>query len=441
MPSPTPGTLEHPQETTYGRLSAAVADYVYHLRLISRNARLYLLGSFLIGVNFHVFNLLLNLYLREFGFGEAMIGQVTSARAVGMTMIAIPGAILLSRVRLKPILLTSVALVALFSVFITTYEQLSYLMLFSFLSGVAFAFYRVAGGPFFMRNSTPIERTYLFSLSFGMMILAGMVGSLGFGHMVTWLADRSGDIIAAYRYTLYTGIGVGLLALIPFAMIKSAPPSAEENRISISWDQLRRRGGFYLRISIANFLVGLGAGLIIPFLPLFFRDRFGLDPGTISIYYSCVQFSMFAGLLAGPVLVQRLGMVRTVVVTQLISIPFMLILSYSMVLPLVVAAFILRGGLMNLGVPIVNNFGMELSEKVEQGLVNAFLMLAWTSSWMVSNALGGILIEKYGYTSTMNITIALYIVSSVIFYWLYRDAEVKTESYPRWIILREEKCQ
>jgi len=413
------------------------ADYLKHIKLFSRNARLYLIGSFLMGVNFHVFQLLLNLYLRDLGFSEGQIGYVVSSRAVGMTLIAIPAALLLSRIKLKPVLLTACLMFAIFSYFITSYQTLSLLIGFSLLSGAAFTFYRVGAAPFYMRNSTPNERTHLFSCAFGMMLLAGMAGSIGSGRMVTLIGDMTGDIILGYQYTMYLGIAVALLALLPFGLIKSARPSRDENRITVTWDQLKQRGGFYLKIVTSNFLVGAGAGLTIPFLNLYFRDRFDLSPDTIGLYYFVVQFSMLVGTLSGPVLAKKFGLVRTVVITQIASMPFMLMLSYSFYLPLAFVAFVFRGGLMNLGAPIVTNFGMEISEKEEQGLVNALLMVSWTSSWMFSAAIGGSLIEKYGYTVTINVTIILYVIATTAFYCFFRKAERKSEEASGWIIARE----
>ena len=412
-------------------------DYITNIKLFSKNAKLYLLGSFLIGINFHVFQLLLNLYLRELNFEESQIGFIISSRAVGMTLIAIPAAMLLSRVKLKPVLLGSCILFGMFSFGLSSSTSLEMLISFSMLSGVVFAFYRVAGGPFYMRNSTNKERTHLFSVSFGMMIMAGMAGSAGSGQLVKIIGDHFNSVLLGYQYTLYIGIIFSLLALIPFAVIKASKPSDEENKINISLKQFKERGGFYFKITIANFLVGLGAGLIIPFLNLYFRDRFHQDASSIGMFYFYVSFSMLAGSLAGPIMAKKFGLVRAVVITQFLSIPFMFIMSYSLVLPLVVVAFILRAGFMNLGSPIVTNLGMELSEKSEQGLVNALLMVAWTSSWMISAAIGGYLIDNFGYTFTINITIGLYILSSTTFYFFFKDAEIKTDTPTRWIIAKE----
>ncbi len=419
-------------------MKASLREYAVSIKLFTKNARLYLFGSFLIGINHSVFQVLLNLYLKEQGFPEGEIGLIASAGAVGMTLMAVPAAILLSRVRLKPILITAVLAGATFSSLVISSHILSLILLFSFCNGMAFTYFRVAAGPFYMRNSSPRERTHLFSFSFGSYILSGMVGSLGAGRLSTVLEASAGSLVQAYQYTLFTGIGISLLSLIPILLIVAHSPSGEENRIIISKEQIRKRGSFYIKICFANFFVGMGAGLVIPFLNLYFQDRFSVSVQSIGIFFFLVQCAMLIGTMSGPLLAKRFGLVRTVVFTQLASIPFMLTLSYSYVLPLAVFAFIMRGGLMNLGVPIVTNLGMELSDKKEQGLVNALLMVAWTSAWMISSAIGGHLIELYGYTFTMNITIGFYVVSSIAFYQFFHNTEVREVGSHGWKLVREE---
>ena len=418
----------------YDRLRQGLNAYLSSVGSFSRNARLYLIGSFLVGLNFAVFELLLNLYLKELGFAEGEIGYVQSSRALGMTMIAIPAAMLLSRVKLKPLLLVCCVLLASFSYGLSTWTQFEYLIGFGLLVGMTFAFFRVASGPFYMRNSTPKERTHLFSFSFATYLLAGMVGSLGAGNMVTIITEQTGNIMVGYQYTLYAGLATSALAMIPLSLIKAAAPSAEENRINLSWEQFRRRGGFYFRITFVNFMVGMGAGLIIPFLNLYFRDRFGLAPDRIGFYFIILQFSMLAGTLCGPLLTPRLGLVRTIVITQLASIPFMLTLSYAYSLYLAVPAFVIRGALMNMGVPVNTNFCMELCEKSEQGLVNALMMISWTGSWMVSVAIGGHIIEKYGYTVVLNVAVAFYLLSTLTYYTFFSRVEKRKPAGAGWYI-------
>jgi len=426
-------------QVSSGNSNSTLKNYLSSLRLFSRNARLYLLGAFLVGINHQIFMLLFNLYLKEMSYGEGDIGRIASGRAIGMTLAAIPIAILISRIKLKPMLLIGAVMFASFRFALTEFQEFEILVGFTFLSGMAFSVFRVASGPFFMRNSTQQERTHLFSMSFTMMLLAGIVGSLIAGNLVEQIAMITGDILTGYRYALYLGVLAGLCAIIPFSMIRSTGPKSDERKITFSIAQFKRRGKFYFQICLANILIGSGAGLIIPFLPLYFQDRFDLEPNRIAFYYFLSLCGMAIGTLSGPLLSQRIGLVRSVVITQLFSIPFMLILAYTGSLLFAVPAFIIRAALMNLGVPISANFAMELSDKDEQGLVNAFLGVSWTGGWALSVALGGGLIEQYGYTITLNVASLLYIISALLYFVMFRKVEKRESDDGRWCVPQVER--
>jgi predicted MFS family arabinose efflux permease len=409
-----------------GRIVRPVKDYWFHLKLFSRNVRLYLLGSFLLGLTFSAFMLLLNLYLREMYASEAFIGSVLSGNALGMTLAAIPAAIILRRVRLKKILISTTIIYVLAIVMLTHLPVTDFLRLISFVSGFSIAFYRVAASPFFMRNSTPKERTYIFSLSFGTIFLSSMIGSVVFGKLVAILSGYFGDIISAYRWTFVVSAFLGILAMLPFTLIKASDPAKEEIGSAFSFKLLRKQKNLYFKLIFPHFIVGSGAGLIIPFLNLYFRDRFGQPPDKIGLFYTAVHTTMVIGILAGPVLVRKIGMIRAIVFTQLMSMPFMVVLAYTYSLPVAFGAFLVRGTLMNLGIPIGTNFGMEMVSKKEHALVNALLMISWSSSWMISTAIGGRLIEAFGYTLPLMIAVGLYFISSMTYYIFFRNSEGKT---------------
>ncbi|MCK5126748.1 MAG: MFS transporter [candidate division Zixibacteria bacterium] len=409
------------------QIKKGAVTYLKDLRLLTPNARKYLTGSFFIAMTFSSFMLLLNLYLRERSYGEADIGSILSAGAIGMTLVSVPGALILSRVKLKPILLTANIMYPIFGL-IAVYSLNFWAIWFAYLfAGMSMAFFRVASSPFFMRNSSPKERPYLFSLSFGIMVIAGTIGSFAFGNLVHFFADNLGyDSIWAHRLAMTVGISMSLFALIPFSLLKMPKKIPAEDKLNLSKKMLLSMKGKLLRLTLPYFVVGTGAGMIIPFLNLFFRDRFGQSPDEIGYYFGVVNLTMFIGVMAGPVLVKKIGMVRTMVYSQLASIPFMLILAYSYYFPLVFVAFLFRGALMNMGHPIGNNFAMEMVPKSFHGIVNALLMLAWTSSWMVSTKIGGIVIENYGYTLSLNIAIVLYVISSVMYFISFRNSEKHT---------------
>lgn len=401
------------------------AHYTESLRLLSRNAKLYLLGAFLFGLIHASYQLLFNLYLRERGLSEAMIGGVLSSTATGAALMALPAGILLFRMKLKPVLILAVLVYAGSIALLSTWENTSALWLFAFGSGVAMTFFRVATNPFYMRNSTERERPMLFSLGFAMMTLSGALGSFGGGYLVAFFESATGDPVLAYRYALYVGISLGLLGIIPFLLIKAKPPSESERKLILSWKIVRERLPLYSKLFTPFFLVGLGAGFIIPFLNIYFRDKFGKGAEVIGLYFFGVQAATFIGAMVAPALVRKIGRMRTVVFSELASVPFMLLLVYTGDIYLAVFAFLIRAALMNLGQPVASNFSLELVSRQEHGLVNSLLFMAWTGSWTISTSVGGILIERYGYEIPMIITASLYTLSALLYFAFFRKDEFK----------------
>jgi MFS family permease len=409
------------------RIIDIILDYWGHLKLFSRNARLFLVGIFFVGLNFSIFSLLLNLYFKEIGFTEDLIGEVLSLTGWGMTIVSVPAAFMIPKVQVKKILIISVVFAGIFSLLQASFVERTQLLVASFALGMTSSVARVAAAPFLMRNSTPKERTYLFSLNFGIYLLAAIIGSLGGGYLPNLFSHYVGSGAIAFRYSLYLSVFLSVLALIPFMMIKpdeKREPLAKDKK---DWDKklLTERGILLFKLCLPFFIVGMGAGLVIPFLNLYFRDRFLLSAKTIGIFFALLQFFMLAGILIGPLLSKKIGMIKTIVSTQLSSLPFMLVLAFTYNLPLAVVCFLFRGTLMNMGQPISTNFAMEKVKEKEQALANALLMLSWTASWAASANLGGRLIKAYSFTPPLLITVGLYIISSVLYYFFFCSEEDK----------------
>ena len=78
---------------------------------------------------------------------------------------------------------------------------------------------------------------------------------------------------------------------------------------------------------------------------------------------------------------------------------------------------------MNMSHPINRNFAMEVVEPHQQAFTNAVMEMSWGVSWMVSTQIGGLLIEHYGFSLPMLITVVLYFVSSLLYLLFFHDYE------------------
>jgi predicted MFS family arabinose efflux permease len=365
----------------------------------------------------------LNLYFRELGLSEGLIGRILSFQALGTVLMAVPASMLAVRFRLKRILTLAVVIVVTACTLLVTQRPVGVLMAAGCLTGAGYIIHNVMAAPFFMRNSTPQERLHLFGVNYALEVLASVAGVAGGGWLAAHLGDALGSRLLGLRFTLLIAAGLLSLAVIPYLLIQSPDPPKERAHGFRVWRV--KRPGLLVRLLAPTFILGCGAGLIIPFLNLYFRDRFGLESWSIGRIFAVSQGLTAAGFMLGPVLARRFGKVRTVVTAELTSIPFFITLAFTRNLGLAVTAFWFRGTLMNMNHPVTANFMMEAVDPEDREFTNAGKELAWSSSWMISTQVGGWLIERHGFDVPMMVTVALYLTSSTLFWSFFHDYERK----------------
>jgi len=403
-----------------------LSEYWTQVRGSGRNPKLYLVGVFLFGLGQSMFTLIFNLYLRSLGYTDSGIGQILSKVSIGAAVAALPAAFLFRRAPARALLVLAGALTALGYTLQATFRAPELLLLLSFVTGMVITVFRLSIAPVIMRETGSSARPFLFSAAFGVLFASAIVGSIVGGALPRFFHAFLGEEQAALRATLYVGCVLTLLSTVPFfAMTEPAgsgtrpPPTALmqiRDFLEIDW-------GLHLRLLLPAALVGLGAGLIIPFMNLYFRDRFGLSEGEIGALFAVMQGFMVVGNLFGPAVSRRIGLVGGVVATQLASVPFMVVLALSGNFPLVAAAFFLRSGLMNMNQPLASHFAMEVVSERDHAVTNSLLSLAWFLAWSLSADIGGALIERKGYTEPLLIAAGLYVAASILYWVFFKDVE------------------
>jgi predicted MFS family arabinose efflux permease len=291
--------------------------------------------------------------------------------------------------------------------------------------------FRLSIAPVIMREAAPESRPFLFSASYTVLFLSAIVGSTLGGflpHLFRLVTDSDR---LALRFSLFAACALLLASTIPFAGMKARAPVEAAGRTGGRRDRvlaaLRELAevdwGLHAKLIVPSLLIGLGAGLIIPFLNLYFHDRFGLDEAAIGLLFAAMQGFMVVSNVFGPTISRRLGLVRGVVLTQLASVPFMVLLAASHWLPVVVAAFFLRSALMNMNQPLASHFAMEVVPERDHAITNSLLALSWFLAWSVSADIGGAMIERVGYTQPLLIAAALYVAASVLYWLFFRRVE------------------
>jgi len=388
-------------------------EYFRHVAAFTAPARFYLSAQFFYAVGQTAVWVLRNLYFKEKGYSEDVIGETLAVSSFGAVLVVLTMSRFMDRMKLRGFsCLGAVALSAGLAGAAMASSKLAVLG-FCFLSGVGSAQLELGTAPFLARHSAAGERPYLFGVSTALSPLAGLLATLGIkGGAVAW-----GENIDTYR-TLMVAAAIATSLSIPafLGMRERAPEPAPRERTGFDWKTAAR---FF----VPEALIGLGAGLTIPFINLYFRERFHRGAGEIGLYYTGAQALVMVAFLAAPLLARRFGPVKTVVACQLSSIPFFLALALTTSLPVAVAAFLLRHACMNMVHPVGSHFAMEVINPGERVRVNGLKQAANKIAWVVANAFGGWMIAhtrlvRDGFATTMFVTIGLYIVGSAL-YWKF----------------------
>ncbi|MBU4486315.1 MAG: MFS transporter, partial [Candidatus Delongbacteria bacterium] len=370
------------------------------------------------------FGLLFNLYLKVTGKGEGTIGHVLSIGTYASVLMIFPAAYLVKRISIKPVLLVvPVAMSIGYSVAIQA-QSLQMIMAGVAISGFAGAFSSVIGGPLLMQTSAERERTHLFSINHAVALLSGITGNLVAGSLPDLMGKMGVSLAAGYKTAIFIHLVIALVSLIFYAKIKI-------NNISLTEGKEINKFNFKLKtpkkllayLAIPPMVIGLGAGMTIPFLNLYFKTRFLLDSNNIGMLFAFAQLFTIGGALLAPMLARRFGMILSVILSQIISLPFLLILGVSHYLPLAISAFLIRNALMNMSAPISTNFSMEAVHPDDRSITSGLLSLAWLFTWGITANIGGYLIEHTGYMLPFSFTMIFYILSSYLFYKLLYPLE------------------
>jgi len=426
--SPTRGKrkVSQPKRTP---LLSPVQDYLSKIRRFSRNARLLLSASILHGLAYGIWGVIFNLYLLGLGFREDFIGFLLLLGGVTYGLAAFPAGIVCDKIGRRTSFLTGATVAVVFNSVQVFSSNPTVLLFASFLGGLLGPLSWVAESPFMMENSEPEERTHLFSVSFTTFMVFSMIGNLLGGNLPRVLGGFLGvgsDSVLAFRATLAFSLGFLLVALLPYYMIKEkkAQQSNRESGSGLSFKNIRSKLVIG-KLTLSAGLIGLGAGFIVPLFNVFFTKKLAATPEQIGFIFALGDVTIAVGTLLAPVVSSRLGKVRAVAFTELISIPFILGIALSPNLGFAAVSYLARGSLMNMAGPIRNNFAMEVVLEGERGTTSGLTIMADGIPRAISGGLAGQIMKEGNYVLPYAFTSIIYFAASTLFLLFFRKTEKK----------------
>lgn len=401
-----------------------------YLYKFSRNAWLFIISGIFGGLGGMIFFLLMNLYLSSIGLSKETIALVNSALALAEGSLAIPMAFLYDRMPRKFSLFFFTALQGVVGLFFLLTSSPLFLSLSAFLLGGTFTVFLVLTSPFLMENSSPKERTTLFSFVYALNWLMGMVGNALGGYLPTLFRDLFGLTSEPDSMKMAIGFAAVLMGIsaLPFLFLRpyehripKAPPlyqrsPSPETKKEIPWYK-KPEGKFLLALVTLT----LGSGLFVSYFNLFFQTK-GFSTEAIGLTFTVGSGVTVVATSIGPFLASRLGKIGAVCATQVLSVPFFLLLAFSSNPGILASSFVFRQAFANMGGPLQDNFAMEIVSPKRRAVFASYISSIRSLSFAFMGPIAGVVMARFGFSPLFLIAAFLYFVSAVLF-WLFFGKE------------------
>jgi MFS family permease len=178
--------------------------------------------------------------------------------------------------------------------------------------------------------------------------------------------------------------------------------------------------GTLARLSSAA-IIGLGAGIVLPMLPLWLNTVYGIGPGLIGILMSAQSAVMALAFWMAPRISRMIGRLRTIVVTQAVGVVLIALFPLSPTFPLAASIWTMRSVAMNMANPLYNALVNELIPEGERARANSALQLLDSVPRSAGPYATGVLMNMGNLELPFYMTATLYGAATATLYILMRD--------------------
>ena len=383
----------------------------------SRDAKLVVAYSFFGWLGGNIVWFILPFYLKSLGMGFTEIGTLFSISTIVQAALLLFSGQVSVKLGYKRTILLALSLffiARLIQVFVPIFWALA---LSSVIVGIAMALEWPSLMALLSGEVSEEKRHYLFTLNSAL----GTAGA-AFGMLLGGVLPKVLDGANPYRRTL---LFAAFLILIQITLISFVSPVLGKEKKKL---RLRRK----LLIKIAKFslpsaLIGLGAGITIPYMGLYFNLKFGTSLESIGGLFALQQLVMAVGMFSMPILADKIGSVKTIVSFNGSATALIIALPFAPNFLIASVIYIVRTILMNIVNPIWDAFMMKFFTKEERATSIALRSFAWTSTFGIGQYLGGIIFDR-SLVLPFLITGSLYVASILIFWMFFAGYEERVIS-------------
>lgn len=381
-------------------------------RGFSRDAKLVIVYSFLSRLGSNIAYFILPFYYSSLGMSFSKIGILFSVSTAAEAIVLLVSGHLSVKLGYKRTILVAVGIyfvARLIQVFIPEFWALA---LASALLGAGMALESPALMSLLSEEASEKKRHYLFSLNAALGTIGSALGMYLGGALPSFF-----DSTNPYKMTLlFSALLIPVQGI--FIFLVSPVLKREEKKLKLERELLIKIAKF----SLPSALIGLGAGVTIPYMGLWFNKRFGTSLESIGGLFAIQQFIMGVGTFTLPMIADKVGSVKTVVGFNGSGTLLILSMPFSPVFPIAAVVYTIRTILMNIVNPIWDSFMMRFFTKEERATAVSLRSFSWTVTFGIGQFIGGKIFD-FSLVIPFFITGILYGFSMIAFWILFSKEE------------------
>jgi hypothetical protein len=380
------------------------------------------------GVHVSMF-LLLNYYMVKQGFKDYETVEIWAYRFAAVMVLAFPIGLYIKGRSVKPFFRAAVLLMPIASVSLIYAISVGWYTLMygsAILWGVAYACMQTCVQPFILLNTKKELHSEAFSLSF--LSFSSMIFVEGIIYFI--LSNQFPNIVNEHNYLMIIG-ALSVIAIYFVSKIDIEENISQKiplNRIIYDYDW-----PLIFKAIIPTILMAVGAGFSIPVINLFFLNIHGIESTNFSLMGSMTYLMVACVMLFIPFIRRRFGYQVAVTLFQTAAVISLFIMSiteyfadWEYALGIAIFFYLIRQPLMNCASPMASEVVVYYVGKRNQEIIAALNASIWNGSWLFSTTIFAFLRRmEFRYVSIFLITVVLYTISIIWYWWLIREYERK----------------
>lgn len=357
------------------------------------------------------------------GISIVYAGLIFTIEGIAASLLAIPFGIISDRMGRKGMIVYGNLITGLSVILIALAANIYLLYTASVLLGISDAAFTSSEGAMLSEVSTSEKRTATFSLN----ALASNGAWAGGGFILYLINPISSLGMSKLNAHVFLYVSLGIATVVATAMlvsVRETPRKTETREKQIMSPETRSIMTKYI---LSNVGIAAGAGLFVPLMSQWFDYKYAISDTVSGPILGLSGLVLALSALVAPALARKLGIIRAMVITMLISTIFMILTPIPEIYQISAVFYILRTLLMNVSGPLSNSLIMGIIPQEQRGVASGISSIFFRMPNSLSTYPGSLMMKEGRLSLPFDIAALLYVVSIISFYGWFRKVRPPEE--------------